>query len=76
MTIPHVIEHLTATAESRAKVFGPQDSSALLALHMADAVKKLHTAALETLRENRHLADGDNCTLLKLKQALGAEALE
>lgn len=70
MTIPHVIEHLTATAESRARVFGPQDSSALLALHMAEAVKTLHTAAWNTLDENRHLADGDSCTLLKLRVAL------
>ena len=70
MTIPHVIEHLTTTAESRAKVFGPQDSSALLALHMAEAVKKLHTAASRTLEENLHLADGDKCTLIHLKRAL------
>ena len=70
MTVPHVIEHLLATAESRAKVFGPQDSSAILALAMADAVKKLNTAAVQTLEENRHLADGEQCTLLKLRRAL------
>jgi hypothetical protein len=31
---------------------------------------KLETAILETLAENAHLADGDNCTLRKLKEAL------
>lgn len=70
MTVPHVIITLFATAESRAKVFGPQDSSALLALAMGDAVKKLHTAAVQTLEENLHLADGEQCPLIKLKRAL------
>jgi hypothetical protein len=33
-------------------------------------VLRLRQAILETLESNRHLADGDNCTLLPLKQAL------
>jgi hypothetical protein len=33
-------------------------------------VSKLETAIRETLAENAHLADGDNCTLRKLKDAL------
>jgi hypothetical protein len=31
----------------------------------------LHRAVLETLEENAHLADGDICTLKKLKDAVG-----
>lgn len=32
---------------------------------------KLFKAINETLEENRHLADGDKCTLWRLKQAIG-----
>jgi len=32
--------------------------------------ERLRTAIEETLEENGHLADGDICTLIKLKQAL------
>ena len=70
MTVPEVIVTLYETAESRAKVFGPHDSSAILALAMADAVKKLYTAAVQTLEENLDLADGEQCTLIKLKRGL------
>ncbi|MDY0136384.1 MAG: DUF6378 domain-containing protein [Thiomicrospira sp.] len=31
---------------------------------------KLKQAIADTLEENRHLADGDNCTLIRLKRAL------
>ena len=31
----------------------------------------LHQAITKTLAENGHLADGDNCTLIDLKQAIG-----
>lgn len=31
---------------------------------------KLKKAIKDTLAENGHLADGDNCTLIKLKNAL------
>ncbi len=34
--------------------------------------QQLKTAILKTLEENGHLADGDNCTLISLKQAIGA----
>jgi len=34
---------------------------------------KLRTAIRETLEDNGHLADGENCTLIKLKKAIGAE---
>ena len=37
---------------------------------LADEVKILREAILETLEENGHLADGDNCTLIKLKLAM------
>ena len=31
-------------------------------------------AIRETLEDNRHLADGENCTLIKLKRVLSANA--
>lgn len=34
-------------------------------------VERLRAAIERTLLENSHLADGDNCTLILLKQALG-----
>lgn len=33
-------------------------------------IERLQDAIRQTLDENRHLADGENCTLLVLKQAL------
>jgi len=33
-------------------------------------VERLENAIRKTLDENRHLADGDNCTLIDLKKAL------
>jgi len=33
-------------------------------------IKRLVSAIVETIEENRHLADGDNCTLAKLKRAV------
>lgn len=36
-------------------------------------ISTLETAIRETLEENGHLADGENCTLIKLKKAIGKE---
>jgi len=33
-------------------------------------IARLRRAIQETLTDNRHLADGDNCTLIKLKRAM------
>ncbi len=33
-------------------------------------IAHLETAIRSTLEANRHLADGDNCTLIELKKAL------
>ncbi len=40
--------------------------------HTATAkyIERLETAILETIEENRHLADGNVCTLIKLKRAI------
>ena len=35
-----------------------------------DEINLLKTAIRETLADNGHLADGDNCTLIKLKRTL------
>ena len=36
-----------------------------------ERIKHLESAIRKTLDDNRHLADGDNCTLIDLKKALG-----
>ena len=36
----------------------------------ADEIERLQTAISETLTENAHLADGEVCTLIKLKRAM------
>ena len=34
-------------------------------------IRKLKSAIRETIEDNLHLADGENCTLIKLKRAIG-----
>jgi hypothetical protein len=36
-------------------------------------IARMRAAILQTLAENGHLADGDNCTLIRLKTAIGYE---
>ena len=36
-----------------------------------ERIKHLESAIRKTIDDNRHLADGDNCTLIDLKKALG-----
>ena len=40
-------------------------------LGMSLRIEELETAIRETLDENGHLADGENCTLIKLKKVMG-----
>ena len=37
---------------------------------LEDELAALRDAVAQTLREKSHLADGDNCTLIRLKRAL------
>ena len=50
-----------------------------LGMHRADVlqqrIRTLQRAIANTLSENAHLADGDNCTLKTLKDALNAMAI-
>jgi len=34
-------------------------------------LRRLEAEVAQTLNENAHLADGDNCTLIRLKRAIG-----
>lgn len=34
-------------------------------------ILELETAIIETLEENKHLADGDDCTLIRIKRVMG-----
>jgi len=36
----------------------------------ANRLEELDAAIRETIEENLHLADGENCTLIKLKRAI------
>ena len=40
-----------------------------LARELEGELAALRDAVAQTLRENAHLADGDNCTLIRLKRA-------
>lgn len=52
---------------------GPRGGSFGRALLACECVR-LTAAIEETLAENAHLADGDNCTLIRLKRALGVQS--
>ena len=39
--------------------------------NQAELIKKLITAITDTIEENGYLADGENCTLYRLKDVLG-----
>lgn len=49
------------------KAYVTSVSAKLFAKH---CVKELETAIRETIEDNLHLADGENCTLIKLKRAI------
>lgn len=52
------------------------ESSVVLKLRCWDAaeeISRLRDAIRKTLEENSHLADGENCTLIRLNRALGIE---
>lgn len=47
-------------------------SAILFAQHVAKmATEEMRKAIVETIEENLHLADGDDCTLIRLKLAIG-----
>lgn len=52
---------------SKSKEFVTSVSAKLFAKH---CISKLETAIRETIEDNLHLADGDDCTLIKLKRAI------
>lgn len=43
---------------------------------LIDEVARLRSAILQTIDENRHLADGDNCTLWRLVNAVKTKEKE
>lgn len=49
------------------KEFVTSVSAKLFARH---CISELETAIRETIEDNLHLVDGDDCTLLKLKKAI------
>jgi hypothetical protein len=61
-----VFEAMMALAPSPAAV----EPDPAVKYSLTAEIERLKTAIRETLEENTHLADGDNCTLIKLKRAL------
>lgn len=45
-----------------------------LLIEATDEIGRLHAAIVQTLDENKHLADGENCTLIKLKRTVSPNA--
>jgi hypothetical protein len=43
-------------------------------IEATDEIGRLHAAIVQTLNENNHLADGENCTLIRLKRAVSPNA--
>lgn len=41
--------------------------------HFVRQAKQLEDAIIQTIEDNPHLADGENCTLIRLKRAIGYE---
>jgi hypothetical protein len=56
-----------------ADIKAPDHVPAMCLRDSAAMIESLHEAIRLTLEENRHLADGDNCTLIRLKNAIGFE---
>ena len=52
---------------SSSKQYVTSVSAKLFAKH---CIENLEAAIRETIEDNLHLADGDNCTLVKLKKAI------
>lgn len=48
----------------------PFDKACMMVREMELEIDRLRAAIQQTLDENGHLADGDNCTLIVLKRAL------
>lgn len=61
--------------EARAKLakpnYGMGKRNRELMTQLCDEVERLRGGIRKTLDENGHLADGDNCTLIYLKRAIG-----
>ncbi len=56
-----------------AEIKAPDHIPATCLRDAAAMIEHLHEAIRLTLEENRHLADGDDCTLLRLKKAIGSK---
>ena len=53
------------------QILAPDNVSATCLLDAANMIEALRSVIEETLEANRHLADGDDCTLKALKDAVG-----
>ena len=53
-------------------IHAPDHVPAMCLRDAAAMIEAMHGAIEDTLRENSHLADGDDCTLKRLKEVIGA----
>lgn len=65
-----VIDRLNELDRLRIPLSRPQDSGLRRFDKCRAELKRLRAAIEKTLRDNAHLADGDDCTLIELKRAL------
>ena len=71
--IPVIRKHIEKLESDNANLCGQLNTIGAKCGGQGNRIKKLEKAIRNTLQENGHLADGDNCTLFELKQAMKGE---
>lgn len=67
------VQRLVRRLRSHISMLAPHQKERMtgkLLIEATDEIGRLHAAIVQTLDENKHLADGDKCTLIRLKRAV------
>lgn len=67
------VQRLVRRLRSHIAMLAPHQKERMtgkLLIEATDEIGRLHAAIVQTLDENKHLADGENCTLIRLKRAV------
>lgn len=67
------VQRLVRRLRSHIAMLAPHQKERMtgnLLIEATDEIGRLHAAIVQTLDENKHLADGDDCTLIRLKRAV------
>lgn len=65
-----ICEEITSTHDDVKREYTQDYTLEGMCVTLADEVEALRASIRQTLDDNRHLADGTNCTLIELKRAL------